>query len=348
MPSRKGDVHASDEGVAEAARSLVARGNAVDVLAGAILAAGGLYPSVLFGPAIVLIGGAGAGLLAVDGRTRQPGVGSPRPRGFRPADPVPAASRVGVPALPAALLAAVTTYGKLSVAAVMAPAIEAARSKSAPRAKLLEWFAQRGPSALADERVSRELIEAAGRLAGGLVSVRDLEEVRPVVVTARPEVLGGRRVVCSPWGAGSVRRPSERGLPASDVRVVVAFDRNGLYAVGCYAVPRDGVAVDAFDVVLPWTASPVLRGKPRVLPGEPRPAAAPILLGQTAGTVDLAVGIGATEDAEATLGSWIQSYTPQAALEREAPLPAGIVGVQRVGDREVTPLLDETPTPEAR
>jgi hypothetical protein len=339
MPSRKGDVHASDEAVADAARALVPRGNAVDVLAGAILAAGGLYPSVFFGPAIVLIGGAGAGLLAVDGRTRQPGLGSPRPRGFRPADTVPAASRVGVPALPAALLAAVTTYGKLSVAAVMGPAVEAARSKSAARVKLLERFAQRGPSALADEVVSTEIIEAAGRLAGGLVSVRDLEEVRPEVVTARAQVLGGRRVVCSPWDAGAVRKPSERGLPASDVRVVVAFDRNGLFAVGCYAVPRDGVAVEAFDVLLPWTASPVLRGKQRVVPGEPRPAAAPILLGQAGGTIDLAVGIGSTEDAEAALGRWIQSYTPQADLEREASLPVGLVGVQRVGDREVTPLL---------
>ena len=99
----------SDLEVAEVGRALLSRGNAVDSVAGAVFAAGALYPSVLLGPVQLLLGGAGAGLRAIDGRPRQPGLGNPRPRGFLPSEAVPPAARVGVPALPAALLAAVTT-----------------------------------------------------------------------------------------------------------------------------------------------------------------------------------------------------------------------------------------------
>jgi len=90
-------VIASDPEVLAAAEAALVRGNAVDAVAVGVLAAAGLHASVLLGPVQMLIGGAGAGLRAIDGRTRQPGLDNPRPRGFRPEDPIPAS---GLPAFP--------------------------------------------------------------------------------------------------------------------------------------------------------------------------------------------------------------------------------------------------------
>jgi hypothetical protein len=325
-------VLASDPDVAGVGSAVLGRGNAVDAVIASIFGAAGLYPSVLLGPVQVLIGGAGAGLRAIDGRVRQPGLGNPRPRGFLASDAIPDAARVGVPALPAALLAAVTTYGKVSVAAVLGPGIELARAKSKARAAVLQRIAERGPAALAEASLADELTALAGRLAGGLLSAQDLDELRPVLTRASVhEGADGREVVTVPWGASAIRLTQAPSLFGTDVRVVVAADRNGLLAVGCYEVPKAGLPLDVFDLVAPFHAAPVLRGEPRVKPGEPRGAAAPIALGQLAGTIDLATGIGASAESEAQLGAWLDGYRAVAGLQRDEPLPTGLLGVQRAG-----------------
>ena len=230
-------VLASDADVASIGSALLSRGNAVDAVVGGVFAASGLHPSVLLGPVQLLIGGAGAGFRAIDGRPRQPGLGNPRPRGFLPSEPIPGAARVGVPALPAALLAAVTTYGKLSVAASVGPGLELARGKSKLRAVVLERLAQRGPAALAEAVLADELTACAGRLAGGLLSVRDLDELRPVVTGASTRALAdGRDLLArSPGGpppCATRTAPHQVALAGSETRIVVAVDRNGLVAVG--------------------------------------------------------------------------------------------------------------------
>ena len=332
MPPSKAVVLGSDAEVADAGGGILRRGNAVDAVVASVFSAAGLYPSVLFGPVQLLIGGAGAGLRAVDGRTRQPGLGNPRPRGLLPSQPVPPAARVAVPALPAALLAAVATYGRLPVAAVLAPGIEIARARSRPRAELLVRIAQRGPAALAGPGVADELIAAAGRVAGGILSQRDLAELRPDVTGAVVHAAdGGRDVMTVPWGAAAVREAGAPSLQGAETRVVVAVDRNGLVAVACYEVTGEGLPIDAFDVVAPFTAAPVLRGERRVKPGAARPCAAPIALGQLSGVVNLAAGVGASVDAEAGLGAWLATYRPVSELEREAPVPRGLAAVQRAG-----------------
>jgi len=330
-------VLASDPEVAAVGRAILSRGNAVDAAAAGVFAAAGLYASVLLGPVQLLIGGAGAGLRAVDGRARQPGLGYPRPRGFLATEAVPDAARVGVPALPAALLAAATTYGKLSVAALVGPGVELARARSTPRAALLDRIAQRGPAALSDRAVADDLTLLAGRLAGGLLSVRDLDEVRPRVAAAavHPSV-GGRHVVTVPWGASAVSGAPGATHVGHDVRVVVAADRNGMLAVACYEVPKAGVVMDVFELVAPFTASPVMRGEPRVRPGEPRGAAAPIALRQVEGVLDLAAGIGASGHAEAALGAWLRQGRAVAGVLRAEPLPEGLVALERAGSEWVS------------
>ena len=71
------------------------------VLAGFFAAAGG-YSGVLLSPLTILVAGIGTGGRAFDGRLRQPGLGTKRPRGFLPEEAIPSAARIAVPASVAA------------------------------------------------------------------------------------------------------------------------------------------------------------------------------------------------------------------------------------------------------
>jgi Gamma-glutamyltranspeptidase len=332
MPKIGSVVLGSDEAATAVGQAIAVRGNAVDAVVAAVFAAAALHPSVLLGPVQLLIGGPGAGARAVDGRVRQPGRGHPRPRGFLPTERVPDAARVGIPVLPAALLAAAATYGKLTVAQLVAPALDLVRNKSKLRAAVLSRVAQRGATALSDAPIADELARVAGRLAGGLLSPTDLDEVRPVLsdpqVDAAP---AGRELLSVPWGGAAVRDARATPLFGGDTRVVVAADRNGLLAVACYEVPKGGLMVEGFDLVAPFHASPVLRGERRVNPGEACAAPAPIALGRAGGVIDVAVGLGADSAPEASLREWLATYRPQSELERAEPTPAGLVGAQRAG-----------------
>src|SRR5690242_14844382 len=124
---------ASSADIEAAAHDVLGKGNAVDAVCAAVFAASAISPGVLLGPVQVLVGGAGAGMLAIDGRVRQPGIGAPRPRGFVDASEVPDAARVGVPWLPAALSAAIATMGTATFNQVLGPAV--ALAKGTPRAE---------------------------------------------------------------------------------------------------------------------------------------------------------------------------------------------------------------------
>ena len=141
--------------------------------------------------------------------------------------------------------------------------------------------------------------------------------------------VGSRQVSTVPWGATSVRAPSVPGLFGANCRVVLCADRNGLVAIACYEVPHEGLSLDAFDLVAPFTAAPVLRGEPRVRPGEPRSSAAPIAVAQSDGVLDLVGGIGAATDPEASLGTWLAERRP-ISLERGFGLPRGLEAAERL------------------
>jgi gamma-glutamyltranspeptidase/glutathione hydrolase len=321
---------ASQAGVAEIVGAILSRGNAVDAVAAGVLAAAALVPSVLLGPVQILVGGAGAGLRAVDGRCRQPGRRVGRPRGFVLGAPVPLAARVATPLLPAALATAVATFGRLSFAELAAPAVDVA---SGPRAKVLERVARRGAAALADARVSSEIIAAVGRVAGGLVGQADLDDARPGIVECELASLGlgEGRAIRAPWATDP--------LPSSaSVQVVAATDAKGLVAVACYEAADDGVDVPELGLVAPLFAAPVLRGETRVRPGEPRPAASPIVLVEHDALVDLAVGAAgphAVVALGAFLGALAGADTVDVALAAGGAQGAPLRGVarSRVGAR---------------
>jgi gamma-glutamyltranspeptidase/glutathione hydrolase len=289
---------------------MLARGNAVDAVIAGVLAAAAESPSVLLGPFQMLAGGAGAGLLAIDGRIRQPGLGVPRPRGFLFDEAVPDAARVGVPTLPAAIATALASVGTVTLLRAAGSAIERARVISPERAAVLEAFARRGSAAFASDAIGGELTAAAGRAARGLLTAEDLSAVRPTVVSCSERSLGPSGVLAVPWRGGT----SGGAWPdASCTQVVVACDARGRMAVACYEVPDDGVSVQALGLIAPRHAAPVMRGKKRLRPGEPCDSAAPIALRSRRGKLDLALGIAANPDAEQALENLIAELDDTAA-----------------------------------
>jgi len=329
-PARRGPhqakATASEPHAAEAATALLSRGNAVDAVVAGVLAAAALSPGVLLGPVQMLFGGAGLGLRAVDGRTRQPGKGAPRPRGFKDGEPVAPPSRVGVPHLPAAMVAALASSGGATLAQVAAPAIALAKGV---RKDFLKQLAQRGPSVLAEESFAGEIVAACGRVVGGLVTRDDLGDILPAIVPAPESAVGSRLAARMPWDPPA----AGTGVPG-DVHVVAACDHRGLVAVACYVAAIDGVPIEALDLVAPFTAAPVLRGQTRVKPGEPLAATAPITLVRPAneGAYEAALGIAGAPDGEGALASVLAAWADAAVptgWSRTDGAAGALIGVVR-------------------
>jgi hypothetical protein len=175
------------------------------------------------------------------------------------------------------------------------PALAWIRSRVAERATVLEAIARRGAPALAEERISGELRAIAGRAARGLLTPDDLGEVLPAVARCDERSVGPSGFLTVPW------RDHETTLDAASVHVIAAADSRGLAAIACYEAPIEGIPVPALGLVAPRAAAPVLRGKPRVAPGTPRPSPAPIALRPHAGVVEVVLGVAAAPDADPAL-----------------------------------------------
>jgi hypothetical protein len=269
---------ASSPEVEAAAEEVLGRGNAIDAIVAAVFAACALSPGCLLGPVQLLVGGAGAGLRAIDGRVRQPGLGAPRPRGFLGTDEIPDAARVGVPWLPATLAVATATMGSATFAQALAPAI--ALAKGSPRQRVLKRIASHGPRALEDHVLSTELLGTFGRPSGGLLTGDDLAAPRPEVQRAARTALGERALVTLPWANvdGHALRAPAHEVDVARARSALAVDRNGTFAIASWDEPAEGLLVEELALRAPFFAEPVRRGQTRVRPGDPRPAAAPVAM----------------------------------------------------------------------
>jgi hypothetical protein len=308
---------ASEAHAAHAARDVVERGSAVDAVVAGVLAAAAESPTVFFGPVQILVAGGGAGLVAIDGRIRQPGRGVQRPRGFLVGDAVPLQARVGVSALPAALTAAVAAFGSMTMLRIASQALAIASARSPERASLLETFARRGAQSLSEGGIATELVAAAGRASRGLLTTDDLATIRPDVVRLEERRLGTSGILAAPWAASA-------GVDASFTHIVAAGDAHGMLAIACYEVRTEGVAVAALGVELPLVAHPVMRGQTRVTPGAVLEAAAPIALRARRGVVDLAIGVASARDAEDMVRATVAGLDETTALAQAlAALPAG-------------------------
>ncbi|HET7545571.1 MAG TPA: hypothetical protein VFK05_37145 [Polyangiaceae bacterium] len=280
----------SNDPIAEeaAVAQLGQAGSAVGaVLAGFFAAAGG-YSGVLLSPLTVLVAGIGTGGRAFDGRLRQPGLGTKRPRGFLPDEPIPAAARIAVPGAVAAAAVANAYDGAKSLGSLVKHGIlRAERAGAEARAEVLGRVRSLGQVAFSEQGFARPFLRLAGPSEGGLVTPSDLTNVTDIDHAASTRSVAGSEFLEAPWAEASLNAtlPKELGIGA----VVCAVDVRGVFAAAAYFRPSDGLEIDDLALLAPYVAVPTQRGVPRQAPGSSLPAPAPIAVRCNEGGVPVEV-----------------------------------------------------------
>lgn len=281
MSRREWSVASSSPAAEDAARAVLPGGNAADAIVAGVLGACAAHAAVLLGSLQVIITGPAIGARAVDGRARQPGRGTRRPRGFVDEASIPNAARVAVPGLPSALATTSTAFGMLSLTKAAAPALELAKATSKERARVLGRVARMGGAALREALVLEPWLEVAGVLAGGLLTPEDVAEAAATI-----EEIERGDVLRVPWWAEGNDRVAS---------VLAVADSRGTLAIACWENPDEGVRIEALDLIAPLVAEPVRRGATRVAPGTRISAPSPIRIegdvarGQAGGAIDVRV-----------------------------------------------------------
>lgn len=269
---------ADDPVAAEAAEDvLLSGGSALGAVAAGYFAAAGAHSGVLLSPVTVLAAGAGLGARAFDGRCRQPGLGTKRPRGFKEADEIPSAARIAVPAGLTAVIIALAYDEQAKVSRLVRTAIRRARDSGAEaRAELMERVRAVGAGAVTENAFMRPLLHAAGESAGGVLTPADLRSISGVDCPATIHEIGGSRWVVAPWALSDAPEsvPEELGTG----HAICAIDVRGLFATLSYRRVMNGVSVEELEAEAPPIAIPVLRGVTRVSPGSPLVAPAPVAI----------------------------------------------------------------------
>jgi hypothetical protein len=250
---------------AVAGEELAKGATAIDAVLAGYFAAAGAYPGVLLGPVTLLLGGTGSGDRAFDGRVRQPGKNAKRPRGTLPGAEPPKASHVGVPCSVPALAVALGYGASATLGRLVQAGVALARERGAERrAAVLSRVGEVGALAFSEPELSRALVRAFGAPNGGLVTPADF---------ARPEGLdvpaSRTDLLTAPW-AGDAKGAFVRGATVS------AIDVNGLFVAAAFECQPEALYVEELELSAPMLAAPTLRGVPRVAPGTPIPAAAPL------------------------------------------------------------------------
>jgi gamma-glutamyltranspeptidase/glutathione hydrolase len=280
---------------------LLSGGSAVGAVLSGFFAASGAHAGILMGPLSLLIAGIGSGVRAFDGRLRQPGLGTKRPRGFLNEDEIPAAARIAVPQSIAAAVVAHACDRSGPIGEVLRRGIRQARQVgSEARAEVLQSIRGQGARALSSPSVARPLLYVAGISEGGLLTSADLAAVSDLDVAARshPTMPDWMEV---PWAGeestsvagleGRFSLPSaeavEKGVPLDPTStrssdsismVLCAVDSRGVFAGAAYVWTTNGIAIEELDLEAPASAIPVMRGITRIAPGCPLPSAVPIAI----------------------------------------------------------------------
>jgi hypothetical protein len=262
----------------EAAQAQLGQGGSAvgAVLAGFFAAAGG-YSGVLLSPLTVLVAGIGAGGRAFDGRLRQPGLGTKRPRGFLAEEAVPVAARVAVPAAVAAAAVANAYDGGKSLGTLVKHGIlRAERAGADARAEVLARVRAVGQTALAEQAFMRPFLRLAGPSEGGLITASDFLSISEIDHAAGTLRAAGSDFLQPPWAEpwSGEPLPAELGIGAA----VCAVDVRGVFAAAAYFRPADGLELDDLALLAPLVAVPTQRGVPRQTPGSALPAPAPIAI----------------------------------------------------------------------
>ncbi len=245
-------------------------GSAIDAVLAGYFAAAGAYPGVLLGPVTLLIGGVGSGDRAFDGRVRQPGRNAKRPRGSLPGVEPPRAARVGVPGSVPALAVALGYGAQSTLGRLVQAGVALARERGAQqRAGVLARVGEVGALALSEPELSMALVRAFGPPSGGLMTPADFAPPTGLDLAAETLEVAGQTLRAAPWAA-KAEQPFTRGV------AVAAVDVNGLFAALTFDAQGEGAYVEELELSAALVAAPILRGVPRIAPGTPLQAAAPI------------------------------------------------------------------------
>jgi hypothetical protein len=253
---------------------LVGGGSAVGAVLSAFFAAAGAHAGVLLSPLSMLVHGVGAGARAFDGRPRQPGLGSKRPRGFKPSEGIPEAARVAVPTGVAALLVAHAYEGSQKLTTILKAGIQRAeRGGAEGRAELLRRIRAVGAGALGEPSFVRAMLRVAGPSQGGLLTPSDFGSIPDLDHAAAERRVDSRVLLEPPW-AGEVDKLELGSLGIGCA--AIAVDVRGVFAALCYRRVSDGLVLEELELEAPLAAVPVQRGVTRVKPGARLPVPAPI------------------------------------------------------------------------
>lgn len=254
---------------------LLEGGTAVGAVLCAFFAAAGAHAGVLLCPVSIVVGGVGLGVRAFDGRCRQPGTGTKRPRGFKKNEAVPDAARVAVPGAVAAAMVAHAYDEGDRIAKILKPGISQARRAGADgRGGLLQRIRVVGAGATGESSFVRPLLREAGPSEGGLLTPPDFNQSLEVDHDAERVTVGAHPVARPPWGAEAVPTVEGAGVGCA----VCAVDRRGVFAALSYRRVLDGFPIEELELEAPLNAVPVERGKTRVSPGESLAAPTPVAL----------------------------------------------------------------------
>lgn len=274
MPNRAAAI-ANDPIAEEAAQDfLLSGGSALGAALAGYFAAAGAFAGVLLGPVSLIVGGLGVGTRCFDGRLRQPGLGTKRPRGFRASEAVPDAARIAVPTGVAAALVAHAYDGNQKLGSIMRTGIaRAERSGAEARAGLLKRIRSVGAGAFSEPSFVRAMLRVGGPSQGGLLTPSDFGAVPDIDASAVVRKYGASKLLEPPWAdEGEGLDPAALGIGCA----VCAVDVRGVFAALNYYRVSDGMALEELDVEAPLAAVPVRRGVARVAPGARIPAPAPI------------------------------------------------------------------------
>ncbi len=262
MSLSRGVVLGTDSLVVEAAEEQLSEtSSAVGAVLAGYFAATGAYAGVLLGSLGIVVAGLGSGVRVFDGRVRQPGLGTKRPRGFQPGEDVPLAAYLAAPTSLSAATLALAHDGRGTMSPLLRRAMrQAARVGSERREVLLGAVKSSGAAAFSDATFARELLLAGGMPEQGLLTPADLAPVNDAGGEAA-RLEGTTDWVTVPWSC------EPRALLGSSLIALCVTDPRGTWAAAVFERVHDGIAIDGLDLQAPKRAEPVRRGVERVTPG---------------------------------------------------------------------------------
>lgn len=285
---------------------------AIDAVLAGVLALALRHAAVLLSSGTILLGGTGEGLLAIDGRARQPGRSAPRPRGFTDATAVPDAAKIAAPLLPAALTLAHAGRGVRTRTALLSVALAASRDTHVDEARIesLRAFGREGGAILRGGAIRDALLAAGARSVGGALTREDLDALRAELTQAKSETIGVRTWSRAPFPLDAA--------PPGELAIVAACDTHGALAIASILIPTFTLALPDVGLAAPLLAQPVLRGVTREAAGAPIPLAAAIGLARSGDAVDLAIGVGGGADVERAFNDVARAASESTSILEEA------------------------------